>query len=353
MMSLDAARLPTGSRVALIELLEPDGRIARSIDVWAWPVTIGRALDNSVVLADPYAAAHHARIDGDEQGDVTLTVFSSLNGVRDLNAGSQHTANDPRLRLPAGGTTLQIGATHLRLRLPSEVLVPEQALPPRRNAFAHDTPALQRALPWLAGAALLALEVGSHWVGLDPGADYTSWLSLGVATPLAIAGWAAAWGLLSKIFQHKFDFWGHLRIALPWLLLVGLIDALWPQVAAALSAPWLWRLSTPAQVVALALLVRAHLTHVAPSHGRAITAGLGALLVVGAGVSVANTQRSFDALMASPYMATLPMPALRLASSVPASELVQAMAPLASQLAKRVKKAREDEEEDSAEPIDD
>jgi hypothetical protein len=338
-------------RVALLELLEPDGRIGRCIDVAAWPITIGRALDNTVVLADPYAAAHHARIDGDEQGDVTLTVFSGLNGVRDLKAGSHHTAADPRLRLPAGGTTLQIGATQMRLRLPSEVLVPEQPLPVRRPAFAHDKPALQRALPWLAGAALLLLELAEHWVGLDPGADYTAWLSMMVATPFALIGWAAAWALLSKLFQHRFDFFGHLRIALPWLLAIALMDVLVPQVASSLAAPWLWRLSTPLQVIALALLVRAHLALVLPTRGRAIAVGVAATVLVGAGVSVANTHRSFDALSSSPYMATLPMPALRVAGTVPTAELVQSMAPLATQLAKRVKKAREDEEEDSVDAL--
>jgi hypothetical protein len=332
-------------RVALLELLEPDGRIGRCIDVAAWPITIGRALDNTVVLADPYAAAHHARIDGDEQGDVTLTVFSGLNGVRDLKAGSHHTAADPRLRLPAGG------ATQMRLRLPSEVLVPEQPLPVRRPAFAHDKPALQRALPWLAGAALLLLELAEHWVGLDPGADYTAWLSMMVATPFALIGWAAAWALLSKLFQHRFDFFGHLRIALPWLLAIALMDVLVPQVASSLAAPWLWRLSTPLQVIALALLVRAHLALVLPTRGRAIAVGVAATVLVGAGVSVANTHRSFDALSSSPYMATLPMPALRVAGTVPTAELVQAMAPLATQLAKRVKKAREDEEEDSVDAL--
>jgi FHA domain len=345
----DASR----QRLALVELLEADGRVSRSIDVLAWPITIGRALDNSVVLADPYAAAHHARIDGNEQGDVTLTVFSSLNGVRDVKAGSHHTSLDPRLQLPAGGTTLQIGATLVRLRLPSELLLPEQALPVRRPSVAPDTPAFQRRLPWLAGISLFLLELASHWIGLDPGADYTAWLSLLVATPVAVAAWAGVWALLSKLFQHKFDFFGHLRIALPWLLAIGLIDALWPQIAAALSAPWLWRLTMPLQVVAAALLIRAHLAHVLPLHRRAIGAGVAAMAVVGAGVSMANTYRSFDALSSSPYMATLPMPALRLAGTVPTQELVQAMAPLAIKLAQRVKKAREDEEEDSADPLAD
>ena len=43
---------------------------------------------------------------------------------------------------------------------------------------------------------------------------------------------------------------------------------------------------------------------------------------------------------------TLPLPALRLVGSVPVAQLVQEMAPLAATLNKRVKKAKEDNEDD-------
>jgi FHA domain len=345
-----------GQRLALIELLDSDGRIARTVDVWQWPVTIGRALDNSLVLADPHAAAHHARIDGDEQGDVTLTVFSSLNGVRDIKAGSQHLAGEPRLRLPAGGTTLQMGATQLRLRLPSEVLVPEQALPlhlqmhtqAQLRALRQETPWLQRVWPALVASVLLAAQLVSHWIGLDPGADHTAWLSMLVGLPVALAAWAGVWALLSKLFQHNFDFMGHLRIALPWLLALVVVEMLWPQLAAAIAQPRLWFLTGPLGVLIAALMVRAHLAHVLPHRQRAVTLGVAAVVGVGSVVSLANTHRSFDALSASPYMATLPMPVLRLAGSSATSELVQAMAPVAVKLARRVKKARDEEEVDSA-----
>jgi hypothetical protein len=340
----------TRHRVALIEVLAADGRVHHSVDVLAWPVTIGRALDNSIVLADPYTAAHHARIDGDEQGDVTLTVFSNVNGVREVNAGSQHLAGEPRLRLPAGGTTLQVGHTKLRLRLPSEVLAPEQALPLGGVGRSKDHPALQRAAPWLLAAVLLALYGASHWIALDPGADATAWLPTLVGLPLGIAAWAALWALMSKLFQQHFDFTGHLRIALPWLLALTALGMLWPQMGAAVAQPWLWRLAEPLGLVLGALMLRAHLVHVLPQRTRAIGLGVAALAVVGTGVSLANTHRSFDAFSSTPYMATLPMPALRLAGSAPSAELVQAMAPLATRLAKRVKKAREEEEEDSTDP---
>lgn len=49
-------------RLALIELLERDGRVSRVLDVHAWPLCLGRALDNDLVIDDPHLAAHHATL---------------------------------------------------------------------------------------------------------------------------------------------------------------------------------------------------------------------------------------------------------------------------------------------------
>ena len=37
-------------RLALIECFERDGRAGRTVDVHAWPLTLGRALSNRMVL---------------------------------------------------------------------------------------------------------------------------------------------------------------------------------------------------------------------------------------------------------------------------------------------------------------
>ena len=49
-------------RLALIELLDRDGRCVRAVDVTQWPFSIGRALDNDLVLDDPFVAAAHATL---------------------------------------------------------------------------------------------------------------------------------------------------------------------------------------------------------------------------------------------------------------------------------------------------
>jgi hypothetical protein len=320
-------------RLALIELYERDGRMGRMVDVWQWPLTLGRALDNHVVLDDPHVAAHHAVLSPDEDGQLRLQPLPSRNGV--LLDGRRA---DARTAVPATGATLQLGATRLRLRLPGAVLAPEQLMP------------RQAAGGRLATAGLLlgvfALLLIDHALSLDPGADYAAWLPALVGLPAALFGWCGLWALMSKLFQHRFDFIGHLRIVLPWMLAMTLAEMLWPQAAAAVAAPWLWKLGSPLQALLAAGLIRAHLAHVLPLHQRSVNLGVAAMLVAGGALSLAGTWRSTDSLSAAPYMSTLPMPALRLAGMVPSATLVQDMAPLAGKLSQRVKKAREDDEDE-------
>jgi hypothetical protein len=331
-------------RLALIEVLQHDGRpgrgVARAIDVHAWPMTLGRSLDNDVVIDDPHVAAEHARLEPDAQGRLVLTVLDSRNGAL---LGSQRLRAHQQANVPSGGAAIQLGTTLLRLRLPDEVLGAEQPLAEAQALPAQATSAL---LPALAGLALLSLAVAGHWLGLDPGADFAAWLPV-LALPLALLGWCAVWALLSKLFQHHFDFIGHLRIALPWLLAIELIDALLPQLAAALAWPLLWRAVVPMQAILTALLVRSHLVHVLPLHRRVVTASVATAAMAGMAVSVSLAYRAGDSFSRAPYMSTLPLPALQWRSPVRSATLAAEMAPLADKLAERVRQARKDQEEES------
>ena len=49
--------------LGLLEALDRDGMVRQAWRIERWPVTIGRALDNDVVLTEPHVAPHHATID--------------------------------------------------------------------------------------------------------------------------------------------------------------------------------------------------------------------------------------------------------------------------------------------------
>ena len=335
-------------RVALIEWLDRDGHVQRSVDVAAWPLSLGRALDNTVVLDDPYIAAHHARVAPDDNGQLQLQALPSRNGVK-LD-GRDVADSAP---LAAAQAALQLGSTRLRLRLRLRVAdagAADHAAHAAHAALAPEKPlpamaAAPLRAPLLAAVAVLLLALAGHWVTLDPGADYTSWLPVVVGVPMAVVAWCGLWALVSKLFQHRFDFSGHLRIALPWLLALSLLDLLWPVLTAALALPGLWKIGNLLENGVLVLLLHAHLRHTLPQHGRAVTAAVTAMALVGGGLAAALTWRGHDSLVATPYMSTLPMPALRLGGTTPSAGLVQDMAPLAAALAERVVQARKDDED--------
>lgn len=325
-------------RLALIDTFERDGRASRVLDVHAWPLLLGRGLCNHVVLDDPFVAERHARIGLAEDGALLLTVLDTVNGVQ-LNG--RHLAAGASVRLSAGGAALQLGQTRLRLRLAGAPVPAEQALPRAK-----------RSPLWLA-VPLYALTLAEVAIGLDPGADTSAWLAGVLGLPGMLAAWCALWALMSKLFQHRFDFMGHLRIALPWALALQLLDTLLPQLGASLGWPWLWQLAAPLKLLVGAVWLYAHVAHVLPQHRRAVRAGVLATTLVGSGITLNTTWRTHDNLVATPYMSTLPLPALRFGGTVAPAALVDAMATLGPPLAQRAKKARVDERDNGeADPGD-
>ena len=124
--------------LALLELLDRDGSVRQAIPVHAWPLTLGRALDNDVVLSDPHVAAQHLRVEAVERG-LDLVAGATANGVQ---ANTARLRAGERMTLPLQGEPAEItaGRTRLRLRLPEHTLAPE--LP-----FAPTLPLLRRAAP--------------------------------------------------------------------------------------------------------------------------------------------------------------------------------------------------------------
>jgi hypothetical protein len=335
----DAAR--TGlSRLALIEVVERDGRVSRVLDVHAWPLRLGRALSNDFIIDDPHVAAHHATLALDAAGALQLTVGETINGLQmDAHAFSA----GQQAPVPQAGATLQLGTLRLRVRRPGEQLAAEKPLP------------LHRLATWatvgVSGTLLAAISLFERWAGLDPGADLSSWMPLLLGLPAAMACWVGLWALASKIFQHRFDFSGHLRIMLPWLLGMALSEALLEPVAAALGWPGLWRLAPLMEATFAVMLLRAHLLHVLPNSRRAVTGAAVAAAAAGLAMNMTLTHRQTDRLSRPAYMSSLPLPGLVLSTPEDSSALVQDLAPLATKLAERVRKSKTDETEDG-EPAD-
>lgn len=333
-------------RLALITLHDSAGPALRTVDVHAWPLTMGRALDQQLVLDDPGVAAHHATLRTDESGQLCLQVGDTVNGVwlqgRHLQAGQS-------CPLPPGPCHLRLGQSTLLLRLKADTLAPEQPVP----VSLREAPVGTARGGWLQGARLgaaallvMAALVAKEWVALDPGVDFTDWLPALIGYPALILVWTGCWALLSKLFHHRLAFSAHLRTALLGLVVLELSNLLLVTVGASLGWPQVWRLQELAGLVLFGWLVWRHLSLLVPHFPVRTGAAVSTVVLVVGAIIVAQNVQETDRWSEDAYMGTLPPPWLNATRSVSVEQLVDGLAPLAQELEERVQASQDEEDQD-------
>ena len=322
---------------ALLEAIDRDGMVRQAWRIERWPVSIGRALDNDVVLTEPHVAAHHATLDvvaaaGDPAAPATIVVHAgaTLNG---LAVGRERVACGASLTVADAGRDLDlhIGRTALRLRLPGHTLSPEQPL----------APMLAGELGWLptAGLALAAICVVlfSTYIDTDPDglARAIGTSVLGTLTVAAL--WCGFWALLSKIFARQSSFGWHVRVFVIASLVGVVLGALPPLLAFAFSWPWVTDFTFVAIYAAIATTIYFHLLAVEPGRQRLMRAVALTGFAVGVALqlwfNVQRTGRPGEEL----YMNHLFAPQLRVARPVAVDRFVERLAPMQAILDKQAK----------------
>ncbi len=342
--------------LALVEAIDREGLVRQSWRIDRWPVTIGRALDNTVVLSDAHVAAHHATVDlvaptsvpattrnadlpAEAPADVVaapmptriaLTAGATRNGVdigRDrLRAGESRVVVDT-----GGDLDFQIGRTQLRLRLAGHALGPELVMAP---AATSDV----RWLPTLAVALVVMLFVlGNTWIDTDPDNLSRAAGSIVLTTIAAGAIWCGLWALLSKTFTRQGHFGWHVRVFVIASLATMVLAALPPLVAFAFSWPWVTDFSFVAVYATIAAAIYFHLLAVEPSRVRLMRAvaitGFLAGVALTLWFNVQRTGRPGEEL----YMNHLFPPQMRIAKPVPVDRFVQGLGPMQAILDRKAK----------------
>jgi pSer/pThr/pTyr-binding forkhead associated (FHA) protein len=324
----------TALTLALIERLDDHGQVLQLHRVHHWPQKIGRAVDNDLLIDDPHVAAHHAvlaprrQMDGttapvdatlpskpvrslNEEQALELAVGDTLNGVSLLpqkrRQKALHARSGQTLALKSG-SEFQVGGVTLRLRLPSELLAPEQPLQATRTPAAWQVPALAAV-----GVAGLAVD---QWTQSNPGTPWLEILSPVLAGPFALLLWCATWALFSKLFRGQFALGTHLRIALPWVVGLMVLVPLLHQASFSLSWPSLSRIVPLLEAAGGCALVWQHLSAIVPKRRWHLAATTALGFVTAATYIGYNHQKSENRWFEQLYATTLSLPALRVAPSV-------------------------------------
>ncbi len=318
------------TRLALLEVLDRDGHVRQSAPVDAWPAAVGRALDNTLVLDDPHVAAHHLRIDADADG-VFVQVGDTRNGLR--AHGRRFAAGE---RLPVGHAPLRldIGETHLRLRLAQHPLPAEQPLRASADLVRSGWPTL------VAGLLVVAAVLFSAWLESDPDTLTRTLTSTLISLGVAALGWCGAWALISKVFTRRSHFWWHVRVLAMGALAIMAAIAAADVLAFALSWPWTSDFAFVLTGALGAAMLYFHLQGLEPRR-RAPMLALALCAFIGAtGLTLWSNLQARDQWGSDLYLTHLFPPALRLAPAMDTASFVQGLAPLQATLDE---KARERE----------
>jgi len=260
---------------ASIEILNRSGQLVHR-HLWdGSPLHIGRALDNDLVLADPYVCPHHLQL-GQEDGEVLLRDLGSVNGSY-LNNGKTRLESLPL----SDGMTVHFGHSQLRFHSGLGVVQPTLRDTSRLGVLSGlGNPWVLLSLAVLALLALYASELLQ-----DPGR--LGWLGIAeeMSYPLiGVVAWAGFWALLNRVLAHRSHFPVHLAIAFTGVACLFVVSQLISLLGFALD--WdeaVWWLRWLARILILAWVVFAHLRYFSQARIRrqALLAGFVALLLFG------------------------------------------------------------------------
>jgi hypothetical protein len=274
--------------VIIVEVRDRRQHLLSRQRVERFPVRIGRAYDNDVILDDRHVDAHHAVLSLDDDGVVAIEDLGSINGLRDGARG----AISPRIRLVSGGS-VRLGETVLRVLDAAHSVA--RAVP-----LAHESriARLVRApgAAWIAigGSLLLSMLMASF--RLYDGESAVAAVSAAFLVLALLSVWAGIWAIVGRAQGGRAGFLTHLAIAslataagTLWTAATGYLEFLWPDLP---GRSILESVGTGAIFIA-ALSAHLSLVSTLPHRRRLLTAGAVTLGLVGL-VAVGELSDSSD-----------------------------------------------------------
>lgn len=203
--------------MVVFEIIGSEGKTPRFERLETDTVRIGRALDNDVIIDDPYIDAHHLeiRLDSDD-GWVAVDQGSSNGTIKD-----RRTIHTAAIR---SGDELLIGKTLLRIFAVDHVVAPARSL----RDFEHlllSLDSISTVTPLLllvAALPIVALYLGAAGAEIKPDMLATAVIG-GLVVPLSVA---AFWSFLARLLRGESRFRVILNITLMFALAWALVPPL-------------------------------------------------------------------------------------------------------------------------------
>lgn len=215
-------------QVILVEIVDKSGNVLTRSRHDHFPIRIGRAYNNDVIIDDKYVSPEHLNVEVGEDGNLSAVDLNSVNGTY-LNQNKKIT------RTPLGlDDLLHIGHTTLRIRS-TEYRVPEAL----KANLTSQVPIKLASNIWVFAlilpltASLLVWSV--YWE------TYTTIKLPALLLPPSLIlamlmAWAGIWALASRIYAHRSSYFVHVVIACAVFIGILVLDILLEYYAFAFAA---------------------------------------------------------------------------------------------------------------------
>jgi TRAP-type C4-dicarboxylate transport system permease small subunit len=279
-----------------VELLHRDGSVLSRSLVRDNQFTMGRALDNDLVLDDAHCAAHHARLQIGPDGQAALHDLGSINGI------APQRGKRTKLMAIIDDQPVRIGQSLIRIRSSAWALPPEQPI--------------IRRIVWpftlLALAVVLGHSAWEIWL-TDVQEKSPAYLYALTSAAAGIAIWSGLYALLGRLISGNERFFSHVLIVCCGLLAGVVAGEVLELISFATG--WLWpeRIAQYVFIAIVALTVRAHLRLADPRHWPTLRWGVAVATAAAMIVPVAQLWISSRQLTTIQTLHNLEHPALRLA----------------------------------------
>jgi hypothetical protein len=236
--------------IGYIEIFDAKGAANERVPIESFPIRIGRAYTNQVILGDPYVCPMHVEIASDDRGRLIARDLDSVNGLR-AEAGDKPSAT---LEIQSG-SQFRIGHTQLRYCSVDHLLAPT-LVDRESKRFWVNSPYTAVAV----GAAVFLLLCLDAYLTTIERATVAAVVTEPLTSSAMLLVWAGLWALASRVVVSRFHFPQHVTIACGAIVVFFLLgfsaewlEFLWPFI------PMLWIAGLFGSAVVVAALVYGHL----------------------------------------------------------------------------------------------
>lgn len=275
-----------------LEILDGKGAVSERIAVDSFPLTIGRAYGNQVIVDDPFVCPLHLKIFQDEQGRLLASDLDSVNGI--YSASSKDRVAQLVLQ---SGSQFRIGHTTLRYVSVDHPLAPTQV-----DRAVKASPLASPYAAAVAGVVLVLLLCLDAYLSSVERVSFARIIGEPWITVSMLATWAGMWALASRIIVSRFNFAAHVTIACLALLTISALGVVaeWTEFFLP-RVPMLWIAGLFGYGAVLAALLYGHLGAASPLRRRSRLWAAGAISLVVVGTSAISdyaARSKFSTVMA-------------------------------------------------------